>query len=75
MGWGNISLLATDTAVLSLVGFTVGFHEVSSGVRCGFGEEDGSVGRGCAKALKMLFVEALLDGGDKLFLCGALAES
>ena len=66
-----MSLLATDTetAVLSLVRFTVGLHEVSSGVRCGLGEEDGSVDRRCGKALN-----TLLDGGDKLFLCGSLAE-
>ena len=36
-------------------------------MRCGLGEEDGSVDRVCSKALKMLLVETLLYGGDKLF--------
>ena len=30
---------------------------------------------GCSEALKKLLVETLLDGGDKLLLRGAFAES
>ena len=65
----------TKTAVLSLVGFAVGLHEVSSGVRYRLGEEDGSVGWGCGVAFKEVFVEVLLDGGgDKPLLGGLGAE-
>ena len=39
------------------------------------GEEDGSVDGGCSEALKKLLVETFLDGGDKLLLRGAFAES
>ena len=59
----------TKTAVPSLVGFSVGLHEVCVGVGCGLREEDSSIDRGCGKALKKLLVETLLDGGDKLLQC------
>ena len=64
----------TKTAVLSLKGFTVGLHEVSSSVRRRLGEEDGSVGGRCSEALKKLLVETLLVGGDNLLVRSAIAE-
>ena len=65
----------TKTAVLNLVGFVVGLHEVCASVRCGLREEVSSDDRSCGKALKKLRVVTLLDGGDMLLLGGALAES
>ena len=57
----------TETAVLSLVGFTAGLHEVGSGVWRGLREEVYTVDRRCGKAFKKLLVKVPLDGGDTLF--------
>ena len=64
----------TKTAVLSIVRFTVGLHEVGSGMWCGLGEEHSTVDWRCSEVFKKLLVEMSLDGGDPLLLCGFLAK-
>ena len=56
------------------MGFPVLMQQVCTSMECRLRDEDGSTDWGCGMALKELFVEALLDGGDKSLLGGFDAE-
>ena len=62
------------TTVFRLVGFAVGLYHVCTGVGCSLRNEDGSTDWRCGVAFKEVFVEVLLNGGDKPLLGGAGAE-
>ena len=62
------------TTVFSHIGSAVGLHKVGTSGERRLGEEDGLIDRGCGVALEELFVEVLLDVGDKPLLGGGGAE-
>ena len=64
----------TKTTIFSLTGFAVGLQQIGTSVGCRLRDGDGSADWGCGVAVKELFVEVLLDGGDKPLLGGVGAE-